>query len=372
MRLLILSNIFSSRANPHGGTFIKSRVSALKASGIYVEAVGVGAIPRRREAFRPDWMTDCTINTSPLQRIQFKLRGRVMQAEIQTAERVAEIVDLSEVDGIMAHGMFSPAAGAIAARLSAETGVPFSVHLHGSDVNTVLRRNPAAFLSVLSKSTVNVFVSKALLLEAQASGYSGHNYEIIPNGIDPNTFLVKAQNKEAADDQGPTFLFVGNLLRIKGADRLPQIFEWILRDSPSAKFVVIGDGTLKGRLEAQTRRLPVMFAGRVDQKTVADSMNSATMLLLPSRSEGWPTVINESYAMGTPVVAADVGGVREAIHDPKFLVSEGSRFEQRFAARAVELVNSVHINALTRRAEAFTWDSIVKRELRALGTQYGA
>src|SRR5262249_5879162 len=61
----------------------------------------------------------------------------------------------------------------------------------------------------------------------------------------------------------------------------------------------------------------ITFAGEVTQQTLAELMCAADVFCLASSTEGWPNVVNEALACGTPVVATDVGAVRQMI------VSEG-------------------------------------------------
>ena len=89
MRVLMVSNIFSSKANPHGGSFISSRVSALRAIGVAVDTVGVGVIPRGRGDLRPDWMLDGTVTVSRVQSLRLRTQGRVAKLEVEAARRIA-------------------------------------------------------------------------------------------------------------------------------------------------------------------------------------------------------------------------------------------------------------------------------------------
>ena len=98
---------------------------------------------------------------------------------------------MGEYSAVMAHGMFSLSAGRVAQELSVRTGLPFSVHLHGSDVNVVMKRDPISFANTLEAAKAAVFVSRALLETAQTQGYRGQNHFVIPNGVDTNVFKPK-------------------------------------------------------------------------------------------------------------------------------------------------------------------------------------
>ena len=130
---------------------------------------------------------------------------------------------------------------------------------------------------------------------------------------------------------------------------------------------VVGDGMLRSELERQMAGLNVRFLGRVPPADVARVMGASDALVLPSRSEGWPCVINESYAVGTPVVASAVGGVPEAVIDHRHIVPEGPEFERRFAELVETVIATSDPSNLIGHAAGHTWEAVVTRELATLG-----
>jgi glycosyltransferase involved in cell wall biosynthesis len=82
-------------------------------------------------------------------------------------------------------------------------------------------------------------------------------------------------------------------------------------------WILVGDGELRGELEAQARRLGlaphVRFAGWRDN--VAEVLALADVFVLPSESEGFGRVLVEAMAMGRPVVATNVGGIPDIVLD---------------------------------------------------------
>ena len=78
---------------------------------------------------------------------------------------------------------------------------------------------------------------------------------------------------------------------------------------------IVGEGSEEGALRAETHRRNlekrVVFAGY--SREVGRYMSSFVGLVLPSRREALPVVLREAAAIGLPVVAADVGGVREIV-----------------------------------------------------------
>jgi glycosyltransferase involved in cell wall biosynthesis len=115
------------------------------------------------------------------------------------------------------------------------------------------------------------------------------------------------------------FLFVGRLDdRVKRVSALLRAFAAVTPGHPDADLVIAGDGPDRGALvrfaAAYGLGGRVRFVGWVgDALAKARLYNAAECLVLPSRSEGFPTVVGEAAACGTPALAARVGGVPEIV-----------------------------------------------------------
>ena len=118
-----------------------------------------------------------------------------------------------------------------------------------------------------------------------------------------------------AADGRPVVLAVGRLAAQKGFDTLiAAAGRW--RDRrPEPLLAIAGTGPLAGELSGQAGRLgvDVRFLGYRDD--VPDLLAAADVLALPSRWEGQPLILQEALRAGRPVVAADVGGVRDLAGD---------------------------------------------------------
>lgn len=90
---------------------------------------------------------------------------------------------------------------------------------------------------------------------------------------------------------------------------------------PGLRFALVGDGPERRRLEALARDLGladrVHFVGRVAHERLGDYYSAADVVTLASEQEGWPNVLLESMACGTPVVATDIPGPREIVTAPE-------------------------------------------------------
>jgi len=275
-------------------------------------------------------------------------------------------------DIIHAHGMYLPPAGIGAATLGGSLNIPYVITLHGSDINLNMGGRECWYNSVMNGAAACIFVSRALLRRAKQFGYSGNNAFIIPNGYDPSIFYPMDKNQVRKElgihRAGFKYIgFVGSLSFIKRADKLTKIFNEILKYEKKVKFILVGDGPLREKILKECRNIDLVITGYLPQKYVAKWMNAFDIMVLPSRNEGWPCVVLESHACGTPVIGSNNGGIEEAIGDKKFVVQEGKDFELRFATKIIELINNINSEeikeVLTARAKEFTWERLIKKEI---------
>jgi glycosyltransferase involved in cell wall biosynthesis len=153
---------------------------------------------------------------------------------------------------------------------------------------------------------------------------------------------------------------------------------------PGARFVLIGDGVLRSRLEAQINRQGlqhyVHLAGW--RRDVPRLMGCFDLLLLTSRWEGLPRVMLEAATAGLPIVATRVGGVEEAVvqHDRVRLYEAGDiaglaagvedlliRGTEMMQASAAEngLPKEFHIEEMVKRYQSL-YDSLLSQRRNKL------
>lgn len=104
----------------------------------------------------------------------------------------------------------------------------------------------------------------------------------------------------------PYVVFVGRLTAEKGVISLLRAWKAWGVSAPELR--IVGDGALRGELEAMSYGLPVRFLGQVTPKEAEDQIAHARLQILPSEwFEGFPMVIREAFAFGTPAAVSDIG-----------------------------------------------------------------
>jgi colanic acid/amylovoran biosynthesis glycosyltransferase len=240
--------------------------------------------------------------------------------------------------------------GLRALRLAKSIGVPLVVTFHGSDVTvTKLQHHPNASLAhrrFLSKRitmqqqgalfvAVSGFIRKKLL----ELGFPDERIRVQYTGVDTTMFQADGRLRE------PVILFVGRLVKRKGAEYLIQAAAEVQKEFSQVEVVIIGEGPLRADLEARAKQSlqRYRFLGAQSHGEVCEWMNRAAVFCAPSitlpsgESEAFGMVYAEAMAMALPVVAFDSGGIAEVVADGEtgFLAAE--KDWRSLAGRLLEL-----------------------------------
>jgi len=207
------------------------------------------------------------------------------------------------------------------APLCRSAGIPYSIFVLGSDFRVRVQqpRFRDMVLKCLGEAPLIFCPGEALRRDMIAAGVPGDRIQVFANGIDHTRFCLPLPATPRQD-----VLFVGNLVAVKGVDRLLRAWAIVQREWPDGggqrpTLQLVGDGQLRSRLEALARNLgltdAVQFCGRVAHDAIAGLMQVSRALCLSSHSEGMPNVVLEALACGTPVVATAVGEVPFLVTD---------------------------------------------------------
>jgi glycosyltransferase involved in cell wall biosynthesis len=187
-------------------------------------------------------------------------------------------------------------------------------------------------------------VSEAARAHALAVGVSASRMTVIRNGVDSERFVprTEAAATGAHLPAGATIGYVGRLSPEKHPALFLRAAALVHARMPQTRFVVVGDGPLRGELEALAATLSlaqaVTFAGEcADMPARYPKLD---LLLLTSWHEGTPLAVLEAMACGVPVIATNVGGVPELVVSGTtgWLTPPGD--EAQMAARVVELLQA--------------------------------
>jgi glycosyltransferase involved in cell wall biosynthesis len=158
--------------------------------------------------------------------------------------------------------------------------------------------------------------SKAFAALAASWGVPEAKIEVLPNPVAaPAALGARDELRRRFGLEGPTLVYAGRLVPQKSLDVALEAIGL----ANGATLVLVGDGPERGRLEQRARELGVAgrarFLGARPHREIFELLRAADGALLSSSWENFPHVAVEALAVGTPVVATDVGGVAEIVRD---------------------------------------------------------
>lgn len=236
-----------------------------------------------------------------------------MASMLKGSRRLGPFLREHRFDAVHVHTQNS--SGFLYCRIAERAGVPLRiVHSHNSSLgpgNRLVKGAAQGAIRALYFGSENV-----RLACSGAAGehlFPGRDFKVVPNGIDIERFrfdpLARAEIRSVLGVGEGRFLVgcVGSMIEAKNHMRALSVFAELKREEPLAFLLILGDGELRGALEAEAARLgisdSVAMPGFVDD---AHSWYSAMdALLFPSLYEGLPIALVEAQCNGLPVICSD-------------------------------------------------------------------
>jgi teichuronic acid biosynthesis glycosyltransferase TuaC len=259
--------------------------------------------------------------------------------------------------------------GVAAVELGRRLNKPVVITARGTDVNYIPRYpKPRRMIIAAAQAAAGIIaVSQAIKDAIVDLGIPAEKVVVLRNGVDLELFHPAGRDeaRESLKLQGRVLLSVGHLIERKGHNFPIQA----LSSLPGVTLLIAGAGPERNHLESLAKKLNVQdrvgFLGSVSHHELQKVYAAADALVLASSREGWPNVLLESMACGTPVVATPIWGNPEVVSDP----AAGVLMKARTAEAVVEGVERLFRNlpdrtATRRYAEAYSWDDTSQGQIR--------
>ncbi|NMC36491.1 glycosyltransferase [Candidatus Beckwithbacteria bacterium] len=265
--------------------------------------------------------------------------------------------------------------------IDGENGIPFFTPLYAKEPivglvhhvhQEVFRKNLNPFSAML-----------ATFLESQLMPWVYRNVEMITVSESSKKDMIKiglgkkhqiaiinpgvtvCSPKNSKKTSYPSILYLGRLKAYKSIDTLIEAMVEIKQKQPKAKLTIAGFGEHKKQLKKLVKKLhlqdTVSFVGKVSEEAKYKLLTESWVFAYPSSMEGWGISVIEANACGTPVVAANVPGLRDSVSNPHtgYLVPHGD--SGAFAQKITQLLTKKKLRTRMEQeaqkwAGQFSWD----------------
>jgi glycosyltransferase involved in cell wall biosynthesis len=382
--IVTFTTLYPNAAQPHHGVFVENRLRHLVA-GAPVSSRVVAPIP---------WFPFCSPRFGPyaayarVPREEERFGLSVLHPRYLTLPKIGmnsapwllyaachpllrRLQRERDFDLIDAHYFYPD--GVAAVLLGRALGKPVVITARGTDVNLIPRyRLPRRMIRwAAGRSAAIITVSQALKDAVVVLGVPPEKVTVLRNGVDLAMF--HPGGRDAARVQfglnGPTLLSVGHLIERKGHD----LVIGALADLPEFSLLIAGEGPERARLAALVEGLGlsarVRFLGSVPHEALQSVYAAADALVLASSREGWPNVLLEAMACGTPVIASNIWGNPEVVARPQAGLLLKERTSAAIADGARRLfARGIDREATRRYAEQYSWDATTDGQYRLFET----
>lgn len=228
---------------------------------------------------------------------------------------ILQLLKNRDIKLIHAHWLIPQGFTAVLARMLIQRRIAVLCTAHGSDLNA-LRGRLFVLLQrfIVRHADATTVVSEPLRQRLLGIGVPPGLVTVLPMGIDATQRFTPDSTIQRSNDE---ILFVGRLVAEKDVATLLSAFGLIAGDNPDLKLTIIGTGPLENILRALCGELGIIhrvhFAGAIAHKTLPTFYRRATMLVLPSTSEGFGLSCAEAMACGCPVVVSDIEALRTLV-----------------------------------------------------------
>ncbi|MGQ9602699.1 MAG: glycosyltransferase family 4 protein [bacterium] len=232
-----------------------------------------------------------------------------------------------------------------------ETAFPLALYVYASEL----------LIPIVYRNTRIVAVSRSTKQDLVSRGIPSSNISVIHNAVDHSRYNPDFSKKSPK----PLVAYLGRIKRYKRVDVLLKAFKAVVSELKDARLAIAGSGDFLEDLKKLAFKLGISdyieFLGFVSEETKIELLCKAHVVVNTSSKEGWGVTVIEANACGTPVIASDVPGLRDAVVDGRtgLLVPYGD-----IDALSCAMIKVLKDHELRRRiseeaiswAKRFSWD----------------
>ncbi len=245
--------------------------------------------------------------------------------------------------------------------------------IHGSDINS--------FNNIFSRKIKKLILKNidyiiAVSFDLKNKINLSNKTTVIPPGLNLKKFKPASPSfrlKQQLKITGECLLFVGRLVPSKGVVYLIKALVPVTKAYPNLKLLIIGDGPEVDKLKNLSSKLNlennINFLGSQKNQDLPAYYNLADIFIGPSLQEGFGIVFLEALACGTPVIASEVGGIKDIIKPDKNGLLIKPADWKGLAQKIIELLSHeeklIKLGQMGQKfAQQYDWENNIKKHVQ--------
>jgi teichuronic acid biosynthesis glycosyltransferase TuaC len=270
--------------------------------------------------------------------------------------------------------------GVSAALLSFVCRCPFTITIRGSErIHAQHKFRRLSIRWALQRAGRVIAVAESLKKFAIDLGVDASRVVVIPNGVDTNIFhprdRASGRPEYGLSSAAKLIVSAGHLIQLKGHHRIIDALRELVDSGIDVELAIAGgagraenyEPALRKRVVEHGLETRVKLLGHLNQEALANLISAADVFCLASRSEGWPNVVHEALACGTPVVATNVGGVPEMIPSEQYgIIVPVDDAGALTSALSRSLLVSWDHKLIASWGQSRSWDQVASEVLRII------
>ena len=246
--------------------------------------------------------------------------------------------------------------------------IVFFHHLHARSLTGQVNLIMAKFITAVERCYFVLYHGKVCVTESATSkndllklGMKEDKIIMIPPGVDNKLFHPVSKSKY------PTIVYFGGMRKYKRPQEVLYLLKSLHEKLKFLKLMIIGTGQEEFSMKRLANELNVQnyveFKGRVSNEELADIVASSWLNVHTSVTEGWGFSILEASSAGTPTVAYDVPGVRDAVEDGLngIKVKDGDRNALADATYSILANPEKWWSSSVKVAQKYSWDKTTEQ-----------
>lgn len=291
-------------------------------------------------------------------------------------KKLNKLINKEDIKFDLIHAHFTWPQGYAAVKLGQLYNIPVLITIHASD-NRLLREynsgNERIYWTWKNADALIRVNQKDIPLLKEYNENVFH----VPNGFNPKKFFSIELSKARKILKLPTnkkIIFTFSYLsERKGFQYLIDSINEIIKIRKDVLCFIGGSGPMRRKLESQIQSLGlqdyIKLIGFIPDEKIVYWLNAADLFVLPSLSEGNPTVMFEALGVGLPFIGTRVGGVPEIITSEDYgLLCEPNNHKELTDKILIGLDKEWNRKKILEYANQFTWEKISKETMSIYGS----